>query len=139
MDYRHHWQDIFVGMLIGAATSYFSYRQYYPSLEHPLSHKPYSPRHSRAVTGAEQPGPHPHSGGVKGQTTGDLESGAGASGVHETDELERELEGTVPRGEHPALERVWSEDNENETRRRKGGKAVSAGRASADHSGVLSA
>ncbi|CAE6428059.1 unnamed protein product [Rhizoctonia solani] len=44
MDYRHHWQDVFVGSIVGLVLSYFSYRQYYPSLASPFSHRPYSPR-----------------------------------------------------------------------------------------------
>jgi diacylglycerol diphosphate phosphatase/phosphatidate phosphatase len=44
MDYRHHWHDILVGSLVGTVLAYFSYRQYYPSLASPHSHRPYSPR-----------------------------------------------------------------------------------------------
>ncbi|KAI9264754.1 phosphatidic acid phosphatase type 2/haloperoxidase [Sporodiniella umbellata] len=43
-DYRHHWQDVFVGGLIGVASSYFSYRQYYPSLASLRCQIPYPPR-----------------------------------------------------------------------------------------------
>ena len=50
MDYRHHWQDVVVGSLLGLSLAWFSYRQYYPPLSHPLSHRPYSPRISRNRT-----------------------------------------------------------------------------------------
>ncbi|KAJ2714194.1 hypothetical protein H4R19_001857 [Coemansia spiralis] len=33
-DYRHHWQDVLAGALLGAAMAWFAYLQYYPS---PLS------------------------------------------------------------------------------------------------------
>lgn len=44
MDYRHHWHDILVGSIVGLVLAYFSYRQYFPSLASPLSHRPYAPR-----------------------------------------------------------------------------------------------
>jgi len=44
MDYRHHWQDVLVGAILGAVLAYFSYRQYYPSLASKNSHHPYAPR-----------------------------------------------------------------------------------------------
>lgn len=47
MDYRHHWQDVLVGSILGTTIAYFSYRQYYPSLASELSHRPYSPRIKR--------------------------------------------------------------------------------------------
>ncbi|KAG8960391.1 hypothetical protein FRC03_006588 [Tulasnella sp. 419] len=50
MDYRHHWQDVLVGGIVGLTISHFSYRQYYPPLNHPYSHRPYSPRVARAPT-----------------------------------------------------------------------------------------
>lgn len=39
-----HWQDVFVGSLLGIVMSYFAYRQYYPALSSELSHRPFSPR-----------------------------------------------------------------------------------------------
>ena len=50
MDYRHHWHDVLIGSLLGLSLSWFSYRQYYPPLSHPLSHRPYSPRIGRNRT-----------------------------------------------------------------------------------------
>ncbi|RDB24140.1 Phospholipid phosphatase 5 [Hypsizygus marmoreus] len=50
MDYRHHWHDVLVGSLLGTFISYFTYRQYYPSLSSELSHRPYSPRVKREET-----------------------------------------------------------------------------------------
>ncbi|MBW0528399.1 hypothetical protein O181_068114 [Austropuccinia psidii MF-1] len=41
MDYRHHWQDVLVGSLIGLITAWFSYRLYYPSLAFSHPHQPY--------------------------------------------------------------------------------------------------
>ena len=39
-----HATDVIAGSLLGLVTAYFSYRQYYPSLASPYSHRPYSPR-----------------------------------------------------------------------------------------------
>ncbi|KAH9856937.1 acid phosphatase/Vanadium-dependent haloperoxidase [Lenzites betulinus] len=47
MDYRHHWQDVLTGSIVGVVIAYFSYRQYYPPLQSEASHKPYSPRIKR--------------------------------------------------------------------------------------------
>ena len=65
MDYRHHWQDVTTGGLlgmchtvsltepsgsteyfhsVGIVVGYFAYRQYYPPLTSVKSHRPYSPR-----------------------------------------------------------------------------------------------
>jgi hypothetical protein len=44
MDYRHHWQDVLVGGLLGFFIAYFSYRLYYPPLQAKFSHRPHGPR-----------------------------------------------------------------------------------------------
>jgi diacylglycerol diphosphate phosphatase/phosphatidate phosphatase len=50
MDYRHHWQDVLCGSIVGTVFAYFSYRQYYPDLSSNLCHRPYSPRIKRDDT-----------------------------------------------------------------------------------------
>ncbi|KAG8217763.1 phosphatidic acid phosphatase type 2/haloperoxidase [Butyriboletus roseoflavus] len=44
MDYRHHWEDVVAGAILGFVVAYFAYRQYFPSLASPTSHHPHSPR-----------------------------------------------------------------------------------------------
>ncbi|KAG5647199.1 hypothetical protein DXG03_001158 [Asterophora parasitica] len=53
--FSDHWQDVLVGSLLGTIVSYFSYRQYYPSLTAQLSHRPYSPRIKREDAGEVLP------------------------------------------------------------------------------------
>ncbi|KAF8602675.1 PAP2-domain-containing protein [Ceratobasidium sp. AG-I] len=104
MDYRHHWQDVLVGSIVGLLLSYFSYRQYYPTLASPFSHRPYSPRIPRYLqeeanipspegTPAKMgPGPQPHGG------------------------EDIELAGTVKRGGED-LSEMWRRDREEENTR----------------------
>ncbi|XP_036322562.1 phospholipid phosphatase 5 isoform X1 [Rhagoletis pomonella] len=40
-DYHHHWEDVFVGSLIGLSITYIVYRQYYPSVFSSSCHRPY--------------------------------------------------------------------------------------------------
>lgn len=47
--YIDHWHDVLVGSILGLVTSYFSYRQFYPSLSSERSHRPFSPRVKREV------------------------------------------------------------------------------------------
>ena len=44
MDYRHHWADVTAGSFLGLGLAFFAYRQYYPPLSNPMSHRPYKPR-----------------------------------------------------------------------------------------------
>ncbi|CAE6408382.1 hypothetical protein BN14_00167 [Rhizoctonia solani AG-1 IB] len=87
MDYRHHWQDVLIGSIVGLVLSYFSYRQYYPSLASPFSHRPYSPRiprYEQDQAGIPSPEPAPAAAPVQ----------SGPAPVGES----IELEGTVKRG-----------------------------------------
>ncbi|KAJ7285704.1 phosphatidic acid phosphatase type 2/haloperoxidase [Mycena rebaudengoi] len=102
MDNRHHWSDVLVGSILGTVVSYFSYRQYYPSLESEVSHLPYSPRiaredippHSRRMTSSPY-GDHP--------TENDV--------IHDNGPLE----GTVQRGAPGPLREVWRSSNDEST------------------------
>jgi diacylglycerol diphosphate phosphatase/phosphatidate phosphatase len=113
MDYRHHYQDVFVGMVLGLVVSYFSYRQYYPSLEHPLCHRPYAPRFAPIeppesqkadvvpAKGTTLDTQHPDKGKGKDLEAQKTEGQEGG--------MDHDAAGTLPRHQPPPLERVWSE------------------------------
>jgi len=101
MDYRHHWHDVLVGSIVGLVLSYFSYRQYYPSLASPFSHRPYSPR----VPRYEQD----HAGIPSPEGT-PAETGPGPTPLGGES---IELAGTVKRGGED-LSEVWRRDRGEE-------------------------
>ncbi|KAI8583342.1 hypothetical protein K450DRAFT_223165 [Umbelopsis ramanniana AG] len=44
VDYRHHWQDVTVGAILGTGLAFFAYRQYYPPLWSDICDEPFAPR-----------------------------------------------------------------------------------------------
>ncbi|KAM3867952.1 phospholipid phosphatase 5 [Diretmus argenteus] len=51
-DYKHHWQDVLVGSLLGLAFAWLCYRQHYPPLQDPDCHRPL--RYRETVPAAQE-------------------------------------------------------------------------------------
>ncbi|KAI8977246.1 phosphatidic acid phosphatase type 2/haloperoxidase [Mycotypha africana] len=62
-DYRHHWQDVTIGALLGTFCAYFAYRQYYPSLATDGCRDPYLTRVAHIKKCDEELGMVHHSNG----------------------------------------------------------------------------
>ncbi|KAH0827133.1 PAP2-domain-containing protein [Lanmaoa asiatica] len=92
MDYRHHMEDVVAGSILGFVVAYFAYRQYFPSLASPMSHRPYSPRVSRDES-------------VLPTTTQD------AQRFRDSDDGEQVelIDGGVPRPDPDHLKTIWRE------------------------------
>ncbi|KII88595.1 hypothetical protein PLICRDRAFT_124819 [Plicaturopsis crispa FD-325 SS-3] len=105
MDYRHHWHDVLVGSILGTVLAYFSYRQYYPSLASPMSHRPYSPRIGHDDEPV-LPVAHAHS---QNQSTLTSEEQLYSDNPGYQDGDVELVDGTVRRGGPEHLEDAWRE------------------------------
>ncbi|KAI0273546.1 PAP2-domain-containing protein [Gloeopeniophorella convolvens] len=113
MDYRHHWQDVTAGSILGIVCAYFSYRLYYPNLSSETAHLPYAPRiqrldnilptHHRAPSDA----PFLH-------VPVPSESLSGGSYRDSADAAVELLDGTVRRDEPGSLNSVWKQGSSAE-------------------------
>jgi len=115
-----HWHDVLVGSLLGTFVSYFTYRQYYPSLSSELSHRPYSPRvkredilplhhHQASVDHHDDTYPQPPPQGYHSPFSQVPAPLAHQSLPHDRPSEDYELEGTVKRPDVGPLEEVWKD------------------------------
>jgi len=95
MDYRHHWQDVLAGSILGIVMAHFAYRQYFQSLASKVSHLPYGPRTQRPEGDHDHPAPGLPRYQLQRPTDGEVDDG----------EVEL-IDGTVRRGEP---EVVWEQ------------------------------
>ncbi|KAF9036663.1 phosphatidic acid phosphatase type 2/haloperoxidase [Panaeolus papilionaceus] len=114
MDYRHHWQDVLVGSIVGTVLAFFGYHQYYPSLASEYSHRPYSPRIKREddiLPTHLQSAPFPGSNSPNHLNVNDAQ---GYRQQHSLDES-YELAGTVPRPQPvTSMEDHWKSTGSDE-------------------------
>jgi diacylglycerol diphosphate phosphatase/phosphatidate phosphatase len=106
MDYRHHWHDVLVGSLLGLIFSFFSYRQYFPSLGDPLAHRPYSPRIKREL---EQTLPFHHGHDRTAESAVDHEELHSPTVESTRKSAEPDVEGTVKRPDPQPISAIWEE------------------------------
>ena len=97
-----HWQDVLTGSVLGLVLSYFSYRQYYPSLASEVSHRPYAPRtrHDGPILPVHRP---TDSSSTAGHELVGRPHGADNGRYRDSDE-EVVPQGTVPRPERSDMD-----------------------------------
>jgi len=118
-----HWHDVVVGSLLGLVFSYFSYRQYYPSLADPLAHRPYSPRIKRAQEDTIPSYHDRHESFPDGHHRPAGEQPSSPSEQrYEVQDLA--VEGTVPRPGPNRISDLWSDQDENVDGSRQSGETV---------------
>ncbi|KAL2622401.1 hypothetical protein R1flu_002606 [Riccia fluitans] len=75
-DYWHHWQDVFVGGLIGLTVAYFSYKQHFPDFGHDMAGHPFPHIHvSLPLAASDRPMVNGSYGGRANGGSYDMEAG----------------------------------------------------------------